>query len=152
MPIIFEYYDQFCFCWCCEWWWFLLQHSPNWSPSIMKLSLVYSKSRDFGATRGRDNTGKDIQSIESRRSTSFLGKKPTIQVYENLKCWMWIQSGCVHIITGQKHRNCILYIQRTATYQMQSDLRMRPRKLFVIVSAQPLLSNHFRTRYYHLIL
>ena len=93
MPIIFEYYDQFCFCWCCEWWWFLLQHSPNWSPSIMKLSLVYSKSRDFGATRGRDNTGKDIQSSESRRSTSFLGKKPTIQVYENLKCWMWIQSS-----------------------------------------------------------
>ena len=50
----------------------------------MKLSLVYSKSRDFGATRGRDNTGKDIESIESRGSTSSLDKKPTIQVYENL--------------------------------------------------------------------
>ena len=50
----------------------------------MKLSLVYSKSRDFGATRGRDNTGKDIESVESRSSTSFLGTKSTNQVYENL--------------------------------------------------------------------
>ena len=50
----------------------------------MKLSLVYSKSRDFGATRGRHNTGKDIESIESRSSTSSLGKKTTIQMYETL--------------------------------------------------------------------
>ena len=74
----------------------------------MKLSLVYSKSRDFGATRGRDNTGKDIESIESRGSTSSLDKKPTIQVYENLSSLMSIWSGRVHIITGQKHRICIL--------------------------------------------
>ena len=41
----------------------------------MKLSLVYSKSRDFGATRGRHNTGKDIELIEQWSSMSFLGTK-----------------------------------------------------------------------------
>ena len=151
MPIIFEYYDQFCFCWCCEWWWFLLQHSPNWSPSIMKLSLVYSKSRDFGATRGRDNTGKDIKSIQSRSSTSVLGTKtnyPGVWKFELLnEHLVW---PCPHHYRSETSK--LYFIHLTATYQMQSNLRMRSRKLFVIVSAQPLVSNQCRIKYYRLIL
>ena len=108
----------------------------------MKLSLVYSKSRDFGATRGRHNTGKDIELIEQWSSMSFLSTKTNY-------------IAMVHsFILDQKAileaSDFILHL--TASYQMQSNLRMRSRKLFIIVSAQPLLINHCTTMYYHLIL